>query len=171
MKIGPNQYTANDGSVHLTQGFAHLHDMHRAQQRAHAHDMHRAQQRAHAHDMQRTYAGFLRRSNDLHQPLRPNLRSGYRPFSTIGRFFRFVVKACIIITILWIFIAGNGLAIVARIVDSFTSAMHNSPPFVAAPSPPQPGFVVIPPFAGIDRASPAPPPPVIWHHPMAGPHR
>jgi hypothetical protein len=157
MKIGSNSYTASDGSVHLSQGLAHLHDMRRAQQRAHA------------YDMQRAHAGFLRRSNDLGQPPRPNLRSGFRPISTIGRLFRFVLKACIIITILWIFIAGNGLAIVARIVDSLTSvAMRNSQQFVPVPVPSQPGSVIIPDRfpSGFGSATRGTPPEVIRQHPM-----
>jgi hypothetical protein len=156
MKIGPNQYTANDGSVHLSQGLASLHDLHRAQQRAHG------------YGMQRSQAEFFRRSNDL----RPNLRWGglkFRPLSTIGRLFRCVLKACIIITILWIFIAGNGLAIVARIVDSLTSvATRNSQQFVQVPVPPQPGSVIIAgPFpGGSGSASRGAPPEVIRQHPM-----
>jgi hypothetical protein len=152
MKIGQNQYIANDGSMHSTQGFAHMHDMHRAQQRAHA------------HNMQRAHANFLGRSNDFSRPLK--LNSGSRkfgPFSALCRLFGFVFKACIIIAILWLFLAGNGLAVVARLVDSFVSVATRSPTqFVPGPSQPRSEIIFNAP--GIGRVIPEMPHPLVRQH-------
>lgn len=123
MKIGEHQYSAKDGSIHVSYGLAFLHDQQQ--------------------DLARSTEHFRHLNSLRRNKRRPRTRFGIGSF--IGYSVRTIIKICFVGFLFWLLLFQGGLAVLFQMANSLLSSVQHRPPAMVQSMPvPQMPFAVVP---------------------------